>query len=133
SPIYARQRGRLGGREVFTRQLDAFAVAARVLAMRTEQLAAEKDLPNRRQMARKAPLRHVERQADGPDQQHVEDRSQDVEFEIIGQAEEIFGAAEEIQDGQDRKSTRLNSSHRTISYAVFCLKKKNRTKIDDLL
>src|SRR5207248_8802311 len=27
----------------------------------------------------------------------------------------------------DRKSTRLNSSHRTISYAVFCLKKKNKT------
>src|SRR5207248_5409692 len=27
--------------------------------------------------------------------------------------------------GADRKSTRLNSSHRTISYAVFCLKKKN--------
>src|SRR5437867_4515252 len=26
----------------------------------------------------------------------------------------------------DRKSTRLNSSHRTISYAVFCLKKKNQ-------
>src|SRR5207248_11734249 len=25
----------------------------------------------------------------------------------------------------DRKSTRLNSSHRTMSYAVFCLKKKN--------
>src|SRR5207248_11686187 len=28
----------------------------------------------------------------------------------------------------DRKSTRLNSSHRTISYAVFCLKKKKKTK-----
>src|SRR5690348_17494231 len=27
--------------------------------------------------------------------------------------------------GQDRKSTRLNSSHPSISYAVFCLKKKN--------
>src|SRR5207248_9757179 len=27
-------------------------------------------------------------------------------------------------DAGDRKSTRLNSSHRTISYAVFCLKKK---------
>src|SRR5437667_6667819 len=27
--------------------------------------------------------------------------------------------------GADRKSTRLNSSHITISYAVFCLKKKN--------
>src|SRR5437867_7944648 len=30
--------------------------------------------------------------------------------------------------GQDRKSTRLNSSHRTISYAVFCLKKKKKKK-----
>src|SRR5437868_8596401 len=28
---------------------------------------------------------------------------------------------------QDRKSTRLNSSHGSISYAVFCLKKKNET------
>src|SRR3712207_8385406 len=28
----------------------------------------------------------------------------------------------------DRKSTRLNSSHANISYAVFCLKKKNTTK-----
>src|SRR5437762_9104924 len=28
---------------------------------------------------------------------------------------------------RDRKSTRLNSSHRCISYAVFCLKKKKRT------
>src|SRR5437867_10745287 len=27
---------------------------------------------------------------------------------------------------KDRKSTRLNSSHRTISYAVFCLKKKKK-------
>src|SRR6266480_6357723 len=30
---------------------------------------------------------------------------------------------------RDRKSTRLNSSHMSISYAVFCLKKKKRTKI----
>src|SRR3712207_7511509 len=29
------------------------------------------------------------------------------------------------QQRQDRKSTRLNSSHANISYAVFCLKKKN--------
>src|SRR5207245_10391273 len=29
----------------------------------------------------------------------------------------------------DRKSTRLNSSHGSISYAVFCLKKKNNKKI----
>src|SRR5436305_8618681 len=34
----------------------------------------------------------------------------------------LFGAG-----GADRKSTRLNSSHVRISYAVFCLKKKNKT------
>src|SRR5947199_5951439 len=36
--------------------------------------------------------------------------------------------------GQDRKSTRLNSSHLGISYAVFCLKKKKQhcpSRIDD--
>src|SRR2546429_2835335 len=32
---------------------------------------------------------------------------------------------------RDRKSTRLNSSHGYISYAVFCLKKKKRTKYGD--
>src|SRR2546422_1759118 len=32
---------------------------------------------------------------------------------------------------QDRKSTRLNSSHGYISYAVFCLKKKNKTTTDN--
>src|SRR5438094_9196013 len=32
------------------------------------------------------------------------------------------------RQGLDRKSTRLNSSHRTISYAVFCLKKKKKKK-----
>src|SRR5258708_15450466 len=30
---------------------------------------------------------------------------------------------------QDRKSTRLNSSHQIISYAVFCLKKKTHTSV----
>src|SRR5436190_10966278 len=30
--------------------------------------------------------------------------------------------------GEDRKSTRLNSSHTVISYAVFCLKKKKKKK-----
>src|SRR5437763_3664460 len=32
----------------------------------------------------------------------------------------------------DRKSTRLNSSHRCISYAVFCLKKKNNSLVNEL-
>src|SRR2546430_13519862 len=34
-------------------------------------------------------------------------------------------AIEVFSKGKDRKSTRLNSSHSQISYAVFCLKKKN--------
>src|SRR3712207_8896302 len=33
----------------------------------------------------------------------------------------------------DRKSTRLNSSHANISYAVFCLKKKNNSSMIDLM
>src|SRR5256885_7017670 len=32
----------------------------------------------------------------------------------------------DVRPGIDRKSTRLNSSHLVISYAVFCLKKKNK-------
>src|SRR6266516_573937 len=34
--------------------------------------------------------------------------------------------ASPLRDPGDRKSTRLNSSHRTNSYAVFCVKKKNK-------
>src|SRR2546422_11748090 len=34
--------------------------------------------------------------------------------------------APSVQHGRDRKSTRLNSSHGYISYAVFCLKKKKQ-------
>src|SRR5689334_24642799 len=36
----------------------------------------------------------------------------------------------EVVVGSDRKSTRLNSSHSSISYAVFCLKKKKKRTID---
>src|SRR3712207_8458440 len=39
------------------------------------------------------------------------------------------GLAFEVQI-RDRKSTRLNSSHANISYAVFCLKKKKKTITD---
>src|SRR5207244_11632080 len=36
----------------------------------------------------------------------------------------LLGRDKIAADGQDRKSTRLNSSHQIISYAVFCLKKR---------
>src|SRR5689334_24548748 len=38
----------------------------------------------------------------------------------------LHGYAEDIVIERDRKSTRLNSSHSSISYAVFCLKKKKK-------
>src|SRR2546426_5497538 len=38
----------------------------------------------------------------------------------------LLSPQQEWQAIEDRKSTRLNSSHLVISYAVFCLKKKNR-------
>src|SRR2546430_5878120 len=37
-----------------------------------------------------------------------------------------------VRGGEDRKSTRLNSSHSQISYAVFCLKKKKNTIQDTI-
>src|SRR3712207_7924195 len=40
--------------------------------------------------------------------------------------EEVVGAVPGRDDQRDRKSTRLNSSHANISYAVFCLKKKKK-------
>src|SRR3712207_7384071 len=39
-----------------------------------------------------------------------------------------FRCSEDALARGDRKSTRLNSSHANISYAVFCLKKKNTSK-----
>src|SRR2546429_7191479 len=44
---------------------------------------------------------------------------------IVGHEAEVLAEAE----GGDRKSTRLNSSHGYISYAVFCLKKKKETLV----
>src|SRR3712207_7952678 len=44
-----------------------------------------------------------------------------------GHRGEVPRAPHARRRGQDRKSTRLNSSHANISYAVFCLKKKKNT------
>src|SRR5438477_7959627 len=48
-----------------------------------------------------------------------------------GEVERLHPGAQRLQGllagaGRDRKSTRLNSSHMSIAYAVFCLKKKTR-------
>src|SRR5438034_1768146 len=57
------------------------------------------------------------------------DREVDVlEPDVAGNLEARRREVEDRLDPrrQDRKSTRLNSSHTVISYAVFCLKKKNK-------
>src|SRR3712207_8120268 len=45
--------------------------------------------------------------------------------EFVGRVTGGAGRTRGISVDVDRKSTRLNSSHANISYAVFCLKKKN--------
>src|SRR5947208_12794730 len=49
-----------------------------------------------------------------------------VKFAVI--AQRIILRRHDQRGRQDRKSTRLNSSHQIISYAVFCLKKKKKKK-----
>src|SRR5260221_10723433 len=44
----------------------------------------------------------------------------------LGSSEWRYATATIPSDTEDRKSTRLNSSHTVISYAVFCLKKKKK-------
>src|SRR5690242_1594765 len=61
------------------------------------------------------------------------DRGSGIEVKIAGDAGDVAGirAGDGLEDEDgvlDRKSTRLNSSHMSISYAVFCLKKK-RNKV----
>src|SRR2546430_11102030 len=47
--------------------------------------------------------------------------------ELVEMHPRVFAAkAKHVLPFQDRKSTRLNSSHSQISYAVFCLKKKKK-------
>src|SRR5258708_21229997 len=48
-----------------------------------------------------------------------------ISYQKLGHGCGEHGAFGEFDDAEDRKSTRLNSSHQIISYAVFCLKKKN--------
>src|SRR3712207_9003472 len=54
-----------------------------------------------------------------------------IDFSMIAQAEGLKFGIEHFRrrKPQDRKSTRLNSSHANISYAVFCLKKKNNKSL----
>src|SRR5207245_4235267 len=84
---------------------DALPICARV-ALRGEEVDAVVVLDERRVRAR-------------PEQGSV-----------AGERELVLPPARAVDDDgvQDRKSTRLNSSHGSISYAVFCLKKKTASR-----
>src|SRR2546430_5240666 len=55
----------------------------------------------------------------------------ELEFPVVHDLD--HGGPGERRDFQDRKSTRLNSSHSQISYAVFCLKKNTKAPPIDAL
>src|SRR5690606_40761625 len=62
------------------------------------------------------------------DEGPVIDPDKDMKSIPQGAATHIWCAVSQQIAGVDRKSTRLNSSHVKISYAVFCLKKKKKEK-----
>src|SRR5699024_12555054 len=51
------------------------------------------------------------------------------QMRTTGKSDQYRGIFYESKTDKDRKSTRLNSSHVSISYAVFCLKKKRKTPL----
>src|SRR5437868_6504482 len=85
-------------------------------------------------LAASTDISKVVRAAYGPDKEYTElaERSREIwqewniEFgvELYHEVGFLCMRQRPMQAGEDRKSTRLNSSHVSISYAVFCLKKK---------
>src|SRR5256885_9553452 len=76
------------------------------------------------------PICHVGAGGQGQAQHHLDPvgERKGPAHQLQLEREHIGGEVDEHQDG-DRKSTRLNSSHLVISYAVFCLKKKNLLRL----
>src|SRR3712207_7882476 len=70
---------------------------------------------------------HVdERAAESPAHELLAQQARGAEVHVV-RRDHVHPRLERLEHcrGGDRKSTRLNSSHANISYAVFCLKKKN--------
>src|SRR5690242_21042246 len=63
---------------------------------------------------------------------HVVEHAVDAEHDDVGivGTKLVVGLEDVHEPDGDRKSTRLNSSHMSISYAVFCLKKKKKRQND---
>src|SRR3712207_7253760 len=59
----------------------------------------------------------------------VQDQLEGLEVKTSMAQQSIDEMRGQLVQAEDRKSTRLNSSHANISYAVFCLKKKKKKKL----
>src|SRR5699024_8210218 len=70
------------------------------------------------------PSRRKWKSKGGSQEAHEAIRPSDCTVEVAGSTDEEKALYDLIRKRTDRKSTRLNSSHVSISYAVFCLKKK---------
>src|SRR5438105_11943268 len=91
---------------------------------------------DRRQLSGLAPRFHIELRADAPNEFRAVSfrRKHAAEKKQIARLHRFSVCTERLRRCRraiclDRKSTRLNSSHEWISYAVFCLKKKTTTEI----
>src|SRR5205809_331596 len=106
-------RGKLPAIGVFT---PAAILIRRDLANRNWQALSERPIPI----------------SPGPNKVDQEARHEDngciadLLYEVLARNENEYESEARDQRRQDRKSTRLNSSHGYISYAVFCLKKKKK-------
>src|SRR5437762_4449450 len=78
-------------------------------------------LPSAEELARAERIVAAFRQAEARGEAAIQVDGQMIDYPIVYRAQALLDA---MQKAADRKSTRLNSSHRCISYAVFCLKKK---------
>src|SRR3989454_9806078 len=85
-------------------------------------------LPPRRRHRGRLRVRRVTHQGGPRDRPRLLHRRRDRDVARRGTVREsaLAAAARRLPRGGDRKSTRLNSSHLVISYAVFCLKKKKK-------
>src|SRR5690242_21079208 len=83
-------------------------------------LFRSRDLLERARLARQLRVQVGERLLRG----RVQEQVHDVVEELV--------AGRPLDRPRDRKSTRLNSSHMSISYAVFCLKKKKKKDLSNI-
>src|SRR3712207_6799845 len=104
-----------------TTMAHATIASAQRIAERLEDLVEELEEPVR---ALKPGIERVGRVLDDPIVDTVPDTLRRIQEDLVPLIHGLRVAQSRV-GSVDRKSTRLNSSHANISYAVFCLKKKN--------